>query len=131
MDWFIPITILPGIGMLVLSTTNQMMALSGEIERLLAAEKDDFQLHIIDLKISQLARLTQASTLLYISAAFYVLSGIAAAVLAIAEADKWILVCGVIVTFMALALLITYSYKAIKIRRSQHQNKLGKVSIEH
>ena len=129
MDWFIPITILPGIGMLVLSTTSQMMALSGEIERLLAAEKDDFQLHIIDLKIQQLARLTQASTLLYISAALYVLSGIAAAVLTIPEADKWILVFGVMVTFGALALLIIYSYKAINIRRAQHQNKLSKAAM--
>lgn len=128
MDWFIPITILPGIGMLVLSTTSQMMALSGEIERLLSAQKDDYQLHIIDLKIKQLERLTQASTLLYISAALYVLSGITAALFAVTKADQWILIAGVIVTFIALALLITYSYKAINIRKSQHQNNLSKVS---
>ena len=128
MDWFIPITILPGIGMLVLSTTNQMMALSGEIERLLAAQNDEYQLHIIDLKINQLERLTQASTLLYISAALYVLAGIIAAIQMTGQADQWILITGVAITFMALALLISYSYRAINIRKTQHQNNLDKVS---
>ncbi|WP_462251264.1 hypothetical protein [Ekhidna sp.] len=128
MDWFIPITILPGVGMLVLSTTNQMLALSGEIERLLSARKDDYQLQIVEMKIIQLERLTQASTLLYVAAALYVLSGIAAVLLSATDFDKWILIVDVIVTFIALALLITYSYKAINIRKTQHQSNLKKVN---
>lgn len=124
MEWYIPITILPGIGMLVLSTTNQMMALSGEIERLLATKCSVFQHYIADLKIKQLSRLTIAGTLLYISAAFYVMSGLLSSAIKGQVIGGWILTFGVTVTFLALAKLIIYSFKAIKIRRIQHQHNL-------
>lgn len=124
MEWYIPITIIPGIGMLVLSTTNQMMALSGEIERLLGTQHTDFQHHVADLKIKQLSRLTTAGTLLYVSAAFYVMSGLLSSTVEDHVIGGWILTFGVAVTFLALAILITYSFKAIKIRRIQHQHNL-------
>ena len=34
MEWYIPITILPGIGLLILSTSNFLIALNSEIQAL-------------------------------------------------------------------------------------------------
>ena len=42
-EWYLPITILPALGMLILSTTNQMMSLSNEINSLLREKCSDFQ----------------------------------------------------------------------------------------
>lgn len=130
MEWYIPITIIPGIGMLVLSTTNQMMSLSQEIERLLTVKCTSFIHDIIDLKIKQLSKLTSATTLLYIAAALFVFSGIFGALSQQEQIGQWILIAGVGVTFLALALLIVYSFKAIKIRKKQHQENLKSLESE-
>ncbi|MCM5664171.1 hypothetical protein [Galbibacter mesophilus] len=122
MDWYIPITIVPGIGMFVLSTTSQMMSLSAEIGQLLKECKNDFQHHIADLKILQLTRLTRAATLLYSAAALFVLSGIWGAIYEASEWSEWILFAGVASTFVAMGILINYSYHTIKIRKKQHQH---------
>lgn len=122
MDWYVPITMVPGIGMFVLSTTSQMMSLSGEIERLLKECNSGFQHHIADLKILQLVRLTRAATLLYIAATFFVLSGIWGALNQNNEWSEWILFGGVALTFVALWYLISYSYHTINIRKKQHQH---------
>ena len=81
MEWYIPITILPGIGMLIMSTTSQMMALSSEIGMLLSDRCTSFEHRISDMKIVQLKRLTWSASLLYSSAACFVLSGILGALL--------------------------------------------------
>lgn len=120
MDWYIPITIVPGIGMFVLSTTSQMMSLSVEIGQLLKECKNKFQHDIADLKIKQLARLTKAATLLYIAAALFVLSGIWGAIHSDNDWSEWILFGGVTLTFVALGFLISYSYNTIIIRKKQH-----------
>lgn len=122
MEWYIPITIIPGIGMLVLSTTSQMMALSGEIERLLAAPCSPTQHMVVDMKITQLGRLTKSATLLYTAAACLVLAGIWGAISTDAEMANWILFAGVALTLAALGLLINYSYHTIRIRRLQHKH---------
>lgn len=122
MDWFIPITIVPGIGMFVLSTTSQMMSLSEEIARLLKVYENEFQHQIAHLKIEQLTRLTRAATLLYIAAALFVLSGIWGAISINNEWSAWILFGGVALTFIAFGLLISYSYNTIIIRKKQHQH---------
>ena len=122
MEWYIPITIIPGIGMLVLSTTTQMMALSGEIERLLATPCSTAEHAVIDMKITQLGRLTKAATLLYTAAASLVLAGIWGAISTNAEIANWILFGGVALTLAALGLLINYSYHTIRIRRLQHKH---------
>jgi hypothetical protein len=122
MEWYISITIVPGIGMFVLSSTSQMMSLSGEIGQLLKECEDEFQHHIADLKIRQLTRLTRATTLLYLAAALFVLSGIWGAINQNSDWSEWILFVGVASTFIALGVLITYSYHTIKIRRKQHEH---------
>ena len=79
--WYLPITILPGLGMLIFSTTSQMMTISTEVGNLLSTRTTGFQHKIADMKIKQIQRLTYASTLLYFAAGAYVLSGIVGALM--------------------------------------------------
>ena len=125
MEWYIPITILPGVGMLIMSTTGQMMSLSTEIGNLLSEKCTPFQHKLSHLKIEQLNKLTVAVTLFYISAACFVLSGVMGALVG-GGLDKaipnYILLTGVVLVFVALSTLIVYSFKAIRIRRQQHEH---------
>jgi hypothetical protein len=75
-----------------------------------------------------LTRLTKATTLLYVSAACFVLSGILGAVLLDFEVSKkvpeYVLLLGVVLILCALWLLIIYGINTINIRRMQHNNNL-------
>ncbi|MCG8331795.1 MAG: hypothetical protein MI974_29180 [Chitinophagales bacterium] len=125
MEWYIPITILPAVGMLILSTTGQMMALSNEIAGLLGVKCTPFQHEVSDLKIVQLNRLTRAAALLYVSAACFVLSGILGAILPeniTIMLPNYVLVFGVILVLIALVLLMNYGFHAISIRKMQHKH---------
>jgi hypothetical protein len=120
--WYLPITIIPGIGMLILSTVTQILNISEEVRQLSLQKCSDFQHQIATRKIKQLGLLTRANTLLYIATGFFVLSGILGIVI---ENDSHfslpgiILYLGAILIFIAIALLIKYSFKAIKIRKDQ------------
>ncbi|MEM9143965.1 MAG: hypothetical protein AAGA86_13330 [Bacteroidota bacterium] len=122
-DWYLPITILPGLGMLILSTTSQMMTLSAEIGSLLHEKCTPFQHRISDKKIKQLGLLTRASVLLYLAAGLYVLSGILGAwsqTISHFGFSSLSLYLGTILVLLALGLLIWYGFKAVKIREQQH-----------
>ena len=125
MDWYIPITILPAVGLLIVSTTAQMMGLSTEIGGILSEKCTDFEHKISELKIKQLTRLTRATALLYISAACFVLAGILGAilneqVLLSQKIPQYVLLIGVSLILVALSLLIKYGIKTISIRQKQH-----------
>lgn len=124
MEWYLPITILPGLGMLILSNVTQMMALSAEIGSLLSNKCGDFQHVIAEKKIRQLTLLTRSSVLLYSAAGCYVLSGILGAVLSPNEfsVQNIILYIGTIGVFIAIVLLIIYAYRAVAIRQLQFKN---------
>lgn len=127
MEWYIPITILPAVGILILSTTTQMMSISTEIGGLLSDQCTEFEHQIAAKKITQLGRLTKSATLLYISAACFVLSGILQAVVpngSFFDIPNWVLLLGVALFFIALAFLIKYGYQTITIRKLQHDNNL-------
>jgi len=72
MVWYTPLTILPAVGLLILSTSNFLVALNVEIYEL---EKDK-ELHkwIIGEKIKQLKRLGIANSFLYSSALIFMFS---------------------------------------------------------
>ena len=128
MEWYVPITILPGISLLILSTSNQMLSLSEEIGRLLSGDTSAFNKEIAALKIKQLERLTKSITLLYLSAANFVLSGILKALLNLDGYEfipNIVLVVGVGFVLIALVLLIRYGFHAISIRKMQHQKSMN------
>ena len=127
MDWYIPITILPAVGLLIVSTTSQMMGVSIEIGDILSEKCTLFEHKLSGLKIKQLTRLTRATALLYVSAACFVLAGILGAILpeemGMNEVlPQYVLLLGVVLILFALGLLIVYGIKTIGIRRMQHEN---------
>jgi hypothetical protein len=122
MEWYLPITIIPGVGMLTLSTTSQIMALSSEIAGMISKRCDDFGHYIAKQKIKQLSLLTKASFFLYMSIALYVFSGILGVVSnkeGIFSLPNIALYMGTLSVFIALVLLNIYAFKAVKIRREQ------------
>ncbi|MFT6334709.1 MAG: hypothetical protein ACI86M_001628 [Saprospiraceae bacterium] len=126
MDWYLPITILPAVALLILSTTGQMMGLSSEIGGILDKKCTDFDHKLSGLKIKQLTKLTRATALLYISAACFVLAGILGAILPEnlnihEKVPQYVLLGGVILILFALGLLITYGIRAVSIRKLQHE----------
>jgi hypothetical protein len=123
MEWYLPITILPGIGMLIFSTTNQMLVISTEIGGLLSKKCTEFEHQIAGLKIKQIRRLNYASALLYLAAGAYVLSGIVGASLnSFNSHSNAILLSGTVCIFVALLMLIVFSFNTIKIRQIQFKN---------
>ncbi|MGB1039352.1 MAG: hypothetical protein ACPGVD_00600 [Flavobacteriales bacterium] len=123
MEWYLPITILPGLGMLIFSTTGQMMSISGEVGSLLSNKCSVFEHNIAGMKIKQIKRLTYAATLLYIAAGAYVLSGIIGALFSqFNQISNVILFAGTLCVLIALILLIIYAFKTIKIRQMQFEN---------
>ncbi len=125
MIWYLPITIIPGLGMLILSTTSQMMTLSSEIGNLLSNKCTPYQHEISERKIKQLGLLTRASALLYLATGCYVLSGILGVIFeteALLSLPSIALYVGTVLVFVALTLLILYAFRAVNIRMDQFDN---------
>lgn len=129
MIWYLPITIIPGLGMLILSTVTQMLNLSSEINTLVSEKCTAFQHELSARKIKQLGLLTRASALLYLATGSYVLSGILGVIF---ESESKIsvpsitLYTGTIFVFISITLLILYAFRAVKIRKDQFVNNQEK-----
>ena len=125
MNWYLPITIIPGLGMLILSTVTQMLNLSSEINGLITQKCSAFQHEISERKIKQLGLLTRANALLYLATGSYVLSGILGVVFeseSIVSIPSITLYIGTVFVFIAITLLIIYAFRAVKIRKYQFAN---------
>ena len=125
MNWYLPITIIPGLGMLILSTVTQMLNLSSEISGIVFGQCSIFEHKIAGRKIKQLGLLTRASAMLYVATGCYVLSGILGVIFeneSILSLPSFILYLGTIFVFLAISLLIVYAFKAVKIRKDQFAN---------
>lgn len=125
MNWYLPITIIPGLGMLIFSTVTQMLSLSSEINTLVSQKCTVFQHDLSVRKIKQLGLLTRANALLYLATGSYVLSGILGVIF---ESESKIsipsitLYIGTIFVFISITLLILYAFRAVKIRKDQFVN---------
>ena len=116
MPWYLPITILPGIALLLLSTTNLITALNDEISKL-NYEKELYK-SIIIKKLKQLKLLIVATIGLYISAFLMVFSGLLMAIEFNLRVNlpKAVLLVGVLALFIAIVLLLVYTIRSYKIR---------------
>ncbi len=125
-DWYIPITIIPGIGLLILSTSNMMVTLSSEINTLIHGE--DKNEAIIKRKLVQLKLLNRAMVLFYIAIASLVtaalISGISVKLNTAANAPLYVIILGIMMLLLGLFWLIKYSYRAVSIRQDQFKNKI-------
>ncbi len=127
--WIIPLTVLPGIGLIIMSTSNLVNGLTGEINLLM--DKNRFkELDIIERKISQLGLLNRALVALYISAAACALAGCLGAILhqhyamEIMIYEEILFGAAILALFMATIMLIIYAYRAVRIKREQFRRVL-------
>lgn len=125
-DWYIPITIIPGIGLLILSTSNMMVTLSSEINTLIHGE--DKSEAIIKRKLVQLKLLNRAMVLFYIAIASLVtaalISGISVKLDTAQNATLYVIILGIMMLLLGLFWLIKYSYRAVSIRQDQFKNNI-------
>ncbi len=122
-NWYVPITIVPGIGLLLMSTSHIMVALSSEIKTMIA--EGDHGEKLMQRKLNQLKRINLASVFLYLSVAFFVVAGLVSGLDETLEThffwiSLYITIAGIISALAGLLLLITYSFKAVKIRQDQY-----------
>jgi uncharacterized membrane protein YcjF (UPF0283 family) len=128
-SWILPITLIPGVALLMVSTSSLSIALSDEITRLINTTIDDDK-DIIEKKISQLQVLSKAMIAFYISIASFalsaIISGFKAAYWNSAEdIGSGFLFIGIIILLSGSGMLINYSVKAVRIKREQFTRKTG------
>ena len=125
-NWYLPITIVPGIGLLILSTSNLMVTLTNELSGLIKEQsKDD---SIIHRKLTQLKTLNRAMVLFYIAVACLAIAGLIGG-LQFETTDNsatYISVLGIVIMLLGLFSLIKYSYRAVSIRQDQFKTKFNK-----
>ncbi|MDW3192297.1 MAG: hypothetical protein R8G66_08030 [Cytophagales bacterium] len=126
-EWYFPITLLPGVGLLIMSTSSLSMGLSNELTNLL--NTPDSNHDIIRKKISQLSRLNRALTAFYISCAALVISGLINGLYGEAHSlgpkfSEILLFFSIVCILLALTQLMIYAAKAVSIKRTQYEERL-------
>ncbi len=121
-NWYVPITIVPGIGLLLMSTSNLLGQLSGEIKDLIKSHTN-YQ-NLLHRKLIQLKLLNLAMVFLYASVAFFVISGLIAGVYQSVhsmhdDVPIYFSVAGIFCCLGALTLLIIFSFRAVQIKQDQ------------
>jgi len=116
MEWYVPMTIIPGIGLIILSTSNIMLSLNNEIGVLENKEAKDVT--IIKVKLSQLKILSISIVFQYIGVFLFLVSGAVKAIYSAEELlTKALLISGVFSVSFSIAILLIYSVKAVSIRQ--------------
>ena len=120
-DWYMPITLLPGIALLILSTSNLMVALSNEINGYVGRKSENYT--IMTKKMSQLKLLNTTLVLFYISVAFLAISGLLGGLSTALSFEgriaNYISIAGLVIFLLGIICLITYSYRAVNIHQDQ------------
>ncbi|MGJ3234870.1 hypothetical protein [Marivirga sp.] len=115
MEWYLPITILPAVALLILSTSNQMINLNEELVNL-EKEKERYN-EIIHLKLNQLKRLSIAIAMQYVSVLIFLAAGIVKATFPEANLMQTFLLIGVMILGLSIVLLCIYAVKGVYIRQ--------------
>lgn len=128
-NWIIPLTLLPGIGMMIMSTSNLSTAISQEISGLI--HEDEQNTHLIELKISQMGLLNMGLVALYLGAASFAITGLIGGVsavqnLMIHDTFTIFLIVGIGCLLLATIFLITFSVRAVRIKRNQYLKSISK-----
>lgn len=125
-NWYLPMTILPGIGLLILSTSNLMITLSNEIASLIKERSTEES--IISRKLVQLKTLNRAMVFFYIAVAFLAITGVLGGlqIASLKNSLSYIAIVGIIIMLSGIFSLIKYSYKAVSIRQDQFTTKFTK-----
>ena len=119
MEWYGPLTIMPAIGLIIMSTSNFTVGLISEIERLEMEEDRDRCMNIIVQKLKQLRLLSVAISLLYAAILFFLFASLSNLFVSKEIVFNLLMAGAVISTTTAMTLLFIYSLKATTIRQ-QH-----------
>ncbi|MDX2362182.1 MAG: hypothetical protein QNK23_15345 [Crocinitomicaceae bacterium] len=118
MEWYIPLTIIPGIGLIILSTSNIMLSLNTEISEL--EERQNRNVEVIQAKLTQLKRLSISIVFQYVGVLLFLISGIAQSIFpSVFSLSIGVLLIGVTAICVSILILLVYSLKAVHIRQ-QH-----------
>ena len=125
-QWYIPITIVPGIVLLLISTSQLLVALNNEVKDMI--HDPDTAKEMMNRKLHQLKRLSGAMVFLYISVACFIASGLIMAINQTydmhIDISIYIAMLGIACAFFGLIALIIYSYHGVRIRQDQYHNRL-------
>lgn len=109
-------TILPGLGLIILSTSNFLIALNNEIIDL--CKDIESNRKIIDLKVIQIKRLSIAISFLYASVLSFLLAGLSGVTNLVGKTlFQGLMIVGVGFVTIAISILLIYSIKAVGIRQ--------------
>lgn len=127
-EWYIPVTLLPGVGLLIMSTSNLLNSLSAELTALIHENGTDFHI-IIEKKIEQAHLLNKSLSSLYISCAAYVLAGLTGGLGSsenklVETLQFTLMIVGTLCVLVGLIWLTQYSYRAVSIKRQQFKLSL-------
>lgn len=115
MQWYIPITIIPGIGLIIMSTSNLLIALNNEVSAMI--RKREIFSEIIALKIGQMKRLNWAMVFLYTGILCFLISGLLAVLInPLGLLVRIIMIAGVACSMVAIVYLISFGFRSIQIR---------------
>ena len=114
MEWYAPLSILPAIGLIILSTSNFIVALNSELYQL--EENKEANKWIITQKLKQLKRLGIAAALLYSSALFFMFATFSQGFGMKEGMFKSLMIIGVSLATIALGFLFVHALRAIKVR---------------
>jgi hypothetical protein len=116
MKWYLPMTIIPGVGLIILSTSNIMLSVNSDITNLLKVHKGDDD--IVKAKLSQLKRVSISIVFQYIAVLLFLLAGVIAAIFSDIEfLSKGALITGVLSLSSSIVIMLVYSIKAVAIRQ--------------
>ena len=127
-DWVIPLTLMPGLGMMILSTSNLSTATSNEISELISKALGDQE--IIEQKIRQLFLLNVANVCLYVGILVFGIAGLIDGIFSLQSPmhdgtfRTILLIVGISSLVVATIFLVVFSIRKVKIKRNQYLNKI-------
>ncbi|GAL62655.1 hypothetical protein [Algibacter lectus] len=120
-NWHLPITIVPGLGLLILSTSNLMVTLSNEISGMIENSKKKV---ITAKKLKQLKLLNMAMVFFYVAVALLLVSAVINGLYEVGKTSLYTSVLAIVFALIGLISLVTFSFRAVTIRQNQFQNKI-------
>lgn len=124
-NWYLPITIVPGLGLLILSTSNLMISLSNEICSMLSEYQGN---NLLQRKLSQLKMLNTAMIFFYVAVAFLLCSSLANGMVHVETAARFLSIAAVIFALVGLIMLVLYSLRAVGIRQDQYNKRVNQIA---
>ena len=126
--WYLPITIIPAVGLLLISTSNLINGLSQEIAQMIKDKNPRLE-DLIEMKITQLGRLNRAMVGFYISAACLVLASFFSGLLTNAMINHKLYMFAFMIisigsSFVSIVFLSIYSLMAVRIKKEQFKRSL-------